>query len=269
MVFYTDVFHINAATVGGLFLIARVLDAIADLAWGRFIDTRKTTKNGKFKPWIFRMSFPLVISGVLMFVQIPGMSDGFYLVHGLLLLTSCGELYIVQSTFLMGRWHPLLQRTWIKGLVRNKPLIWILIGYLLFMMNTMLIGAVNVYLFKDYFSNTAALRLVGLLQTVAVFIAIPLVKPLVARFGKKEVAAVGMVIASAVYLLLYFMPNISASTFVWISAVGMFGYGFFNIVIWAFIIAVIDYHEFLTGLQEDGTVYSIYSFARNETFPCF
>jgi GPH family glycoside/pentoside/hexuronide:cation symporter len=130
------------------------------------------------------------------------------------------------------------------------------------MMNTMLIGAVNMYLFKDYFSNTAALSLVGLLQTVAVFIAIPLVKPLVARFGKKEVAAVGMVIASAVYLLLYFMPNISASTFVWISAVGMFGYGFFNIVIWAFVTDVIDYHEFLTGLREDGTVYSIYSFAR-------
>ena len=42
----------------------------------------------------------------------------------------------------------------------------------------------------------------------------------------------------------------------------MFGYGFFNFVIWAFVTDVIDYHEFLTGLREDGTVYSIYSFAR-------
>ena len=68
MVFYTDVFHINAATVGVLFLVARLWDAVADVAWGRFIDTRKPRKKGKFKPWIFRMSFPLVISGVLMFV---------------------------------------------------------------------------------------------------------------------------------------------------------------------------------------------------------
>ena len=93
MVFYTDVFHINAATVGGLFLIARLWDAIADLAWGRFIDTHKTTKNGKFKPWIFRMSFPLVISGVLMFVQIPGMSDGFYLAWAFVTYILWGTLY--------------------------------------------------------------------------------------------------------------------------------------------------------------------------------
>ena len=36
----------------------------------------------------------------------------------------------------------------------------------------------------------------------------------------------------------------------------------FNLVIWAFVTDVIDYHEYLTGLREDGTVYSIYSMAR-------
>ena len=39
-------------------------------------------------------------------------------------------------------------------------------------------------------------------------------------------------------------------------------YAFFNLVVWAFVTDVIDYHEFLTGLREDGTVYSIYSMAR-------
>lgn len=79
MVFYTDIFHIHPELVGVLFFVARLWDAVADFAWGRFIDTRKPTKHGKFKPWILRMSFPLVLSGVLMFVTIPGMSDGFYL----------------------------------------------------------------------------------------------------------------------------------------------------------------------------------------------
>ena len=55
--------------------------------------------------------------------------------------------------------------------MKNKPLIWILIASLTFMVNTMLIGAVNAYLFKDYFSNTAALSMVGLIQTAAVFLA--------------------------------------------------------------------------------------------------
>src|SRR6185312_12704860 len=47
-----------------------------------------------------------------------------------------------------------------------------------------------------------------------------------------------------------------------ILTVGMFGYQVFNLVVWAFVTDVIDYHEYLTGLREDGTVYSIYSFAR-------
>ena len=53
MVFYTDVFHLNPAAVGGLFLVARLWDAFADVTWGRFIDTRKAGKNGKFQTMDF------------------------------------------------------------------------------------------------------------------------------------------------------------------------------------------------------------------------
>ena len=45
MVFYTDVFHISPATVGLLFLIARLWDAVADFTWGRFIDSRNDNKR--------------------------------------------------------------------------------------------------------------------------------------------------------------------------------------------------------------------------------
>jgi GPH family glycoside/pentoside/hexuronide:cation symporter len=93
MVFYTDVYHLNPAAVGGLFLLARLWDAIADITWGRFIDTRKAGKNGKFRPWILRMSVPLVISGVLMFVHIPGMSNGFYLAYAYVTYILWGTLY--------------------------------------------------------------------------------------------------------------------------------------------------------------------------------
>ena len=56
--------------------------------------------------------------------------------------------------------------------------------------------------------------------------------------------------------------DLSAMQFVGILAVAMIGYGVFNLVVWAFVTDVIDYHEYLTGLREDGTVYSIYSMAR-------
>ena len=59
--------------------------------------------------------------------------------------------------------------------MKNKPLIWILIASLLFMMNTMLIGAVNMYLFKDYFEYSG-IKFGWTYSIIAVFIAIPFSK---------------------------------------------------------------------------------------------
>ncbi|WP_462412604.1 MFS transporter [Neobacillus sp. Marseille-QA0830] len=342
MVFYTDVYHLSPALVGTLFLVARLWDAVADITWGRFIDTRKAGKNGKFRPWIFRMSFPLVISGVLMFVHIPGMSNGFYIAYAYATYILWGTLYStvnipygsmasvissdpVERTTLSS-WRSLgaslaglvigvagpmilfvnnhadanrfimgavifgvlaiscymacytmtverivldesekpkvnLGKT-LKGLGKNKPLIWFLIAALLFLICFMLIGAVNTYLYKDYFGNAKALSLVNLVQAVTVFIAMPMIKPLVAKFGKKEVASGGILLAATVYFLLYLLPNLTGMQFLGILSIGMFGYGIFNLVIWAFVTDLVDYHEYVTGLREDGTIYSLYSFAR-------
>ena len=342
MVFYTDVFHISAATVGALFMFARIWDAFADVTWGRFVDMRPASKHGKFKPWIFRMSFPLVISGVLMFVKIPGMGDGFYLAWAFVTYIVWGTLYstvnipygsmasvitdnpverttlstwrsagAMLASLIINAGAPLIimvdnqldanrmfmaacvfgvlsiccymtcyklsteriaapvnvqekgnMKATVKGLMKNKPLLWILVASLIFMVNTMLMGTVNVYLFKDYFQSAAALSAFGFAQTGASFLAMPLVKPLVAKFGKKEVASVGMVLAAIMYFALFFMKDLTGMQFVLVAAVGMFGMAFFNMVVWAFVTDVIDYHELLTGLREDGTVYSIYSFAR-------
>ena len=93
MLFYTDIMGISGAMVGVLFLVARVWDAVMDVTWGRFIDSRKSGKNGKFKPWMMRMALPLVIFGVLMFTKIPGMSNQFYLVYAFASYILWGSLY--------------------------------------------------------------------------------------------------------------------------------------------------------------------------------
>jgi GPH family glycoside/pentoside/hexuronide:cation symporter len=93
MLFYTDVMGIGGALVGLIFLVARIWDAFMDVAWGRFIDSRPVGKNGKFKPWMMRMSFPLVIFGVLMFTKIPGMPDNFQLVYAFATYIIWGSLY--------------------------------------------------------------------------------------------------------------------------------------------------------------------------------
>ena len=68
MVFYTKVFGISGAIVGTLFLVARCIDAFADLAMGRIVDSVKPTKNGRFRPWLQRMCIPVALASVLMFL---------------------------------------------------------------------------------------------------------------------------------------------------------------------------------------------------------
>ncbi|WP_455675506.1 MFS transporter [Pradoshia sp.] len=343
MVYYTDIYHLNPLAVGGLFAIARLWDAFADIAWGRFIDTRKPSKNGKFRPWIFRMSFPLVISGVLMFVHIPGMSHGFYLAYAYVSYILWGTLYStvnipygsmasvmtadpVERTALsswrtvgsqlagliinvlgpvilfvdneasanrfllvaiifgilaiacyMACYNLTIERVTLaekenqpkvktsetlRGIFKNKPLLWFLVASLTFMVTVMFIGAVNVYLFKDYFKNTGGLSIVGFVQSGAVLVVAPFILKLVKKYGKKEVASIGVLIAAIAYGVLYILPNLSMMAFIGILAIANLGFSALNLVIWAFVTDVIDYHEYLTGLREDGTIYSIYSMAR-------
>lgn len=111
------------------------------------------------------------------------------------------------------------------------------------MATMLMIGVVNVYLFKNYFGTTNALSIVGFIQTATVFIAMPIIKPAVARFGKKEIGSARLLIAAIACLSLYVLPDVSVTLFV-------------------FVTDVTDYHEYLTGMREDGTVYAVYSFSR-------
>ncbi len=66
-VFYTDVLGINAALVGTMFLISRIVDAFTDTAMGRICDKTKATKNGKFRPWLLRACGPVALASFLMY----------------------------------------------------------------------------------------------------------------------------------------------------------------------------------------------------------
>ncbi|MCR4610396.1 MAG: glycoside-pentoside-hexuronide (GPH):cation symporter [Lachnospiraceae bacterium] len=68
--YYTDVFGINAAQIAILFLVARVWDAINDPVMGSILDHLKPRKTGRFRPWIYFFSFPMMLSLVLLFLPV-------------------------------------------------------------------------------------------------------------------------------------------------------------------------------------------------------
>ena len=91
--FYTDVLHIQPAKIVVLILVARLWDAINDPIWGAFIDSRKPTNQGKFRPYVFWFSIPLAVSAVLMFTVIPNLSAAKYLLFAYITYILYGMMY--------------------------------------------------------------------------------------------------------------------------------------------------------------------------------
>ena len=91
--FYTDVLKIKPSKISTLMLVARIWDAINDPMWGGFIDSRKPTRFGRFRPYIFGASIPLAIAAVLMFTQIPRLSASQYLIFAYITYIFYGMMY--------------------------------------------------------------------------------------------------------------------------------------------------------------------------------
>lgn len=68
MVFYTKVLGISGTVVGLLFLLSRCVDAFTDVGMGRIVDMLPPAKDGRFRPWIRRMSLPVAVASTLMYL---------------------------------------------------------------------------------------------------------------------------------------------------------------------------------------------------------
>jgi GPH family glycoside/pentoside/hexuronide:cation symporter len=88
--FYTDVFGLPAATVGTMFLLSRLFDAINDPLIGALAD-RANTRWGKFRPFVFFFAVPLGAMGVIAFTtpdfEVTGKLVYAYITYNLLMLT--------------------------------------------------------------------------------------------------------------------------------------------------------------------------------------
>ncbi len=151
----------------------------------------------------------------------------------------------------------------LANLVRNRAMLSIIVGALLLLIATMLVGAMTSYLWAIYFNNGALQSLAVTLSLLPTLLLLPFATNLSRRFGKREISIVGVGAAAVIYIVLSFLP-LQRSPWVFIVAVIVagIGLGIFNMLIWAFITDVIDYQEVIAGQRDDGVVYSVYSWAR-------
>lgn len=150
-----------------------------------------------------------------------------------------------------------------KSLVTNRSLIGIITAAILLLLVMLTMQGMNAYLFPNFYGNVAAQSVAALAGSIVMLVVCaPLATKLSAKYGKKELAIGSCLFGAVVYLICWVLKPENPYTYVVFYMVANIGVGFFNMVIWAMITDVIDDAEVKNGVREDGTIYSVYSFAR-------
>ena len=151
----------------------------------------------------------------------------------------------------------------LKSLVTNRSLLGIIAAAIVLLLAQLGMSTMSGYVYPNYYGSAAAQSVAGLLgNLVILIICAPLAVKLSTKFGKKELATAACLVSAVVYVACLIVRPENPFVYVGFSAVAYLGIGFFNTVIWAMITDVIDDSEVKTGVREDGTIYSVYSFAR-------
>lgn len=151
----------------------------------------------------------------------------------------------------------------LRSLVTNRALLGIIAAAILLLLAMLGMQGMSAYVFPNYYGSPAAQSAAAMLGSLAALvICAPLATKLSAKFGKKELSVVSSLAGAGFYLICLILKPSNPYVYVVFYTLAMIGIGFFNMIIWAMITDVIDDSEVKNGIREDGTIYSVYSFAR-------
>lgn len=120
----------------------------------------------------------------------------------------------------------------------------------------------NQFLFMDYFKDTSYISIAMLAMAGGNLLIAPFATKISVKFGKKEAGAVGLGIASMIYIVLFFVKIKNPLVFIIAMLISFLGMGFFSMVSWAMISDCIDNYYVERGIRADGTIYAMYSFLK-------
>ena len=144
----------------------------------------------------------------------------------------------------------------------NRSLISIIVASVIMLLSQFTMQQMANYVYPDYYGNTAAQSVSTLAMMVGMLVAASISKPVSSKFGKAEISAAANIVAAVVTLLLFIVRPSNVWVYVVFNLFSWFGLGVFTMVSWALITDVIDDSEVKLGIREDGSIYSLYSFAR-------
>ena len=151
--------------------------------------------------------------------------------------------------------------------LKNRPAVGATIAAMGMFLGMQSATTANTIMFATYFNNASMSGLVTAIGFLPMVIFIPFIKPLVNKFGKKEVSVVGSIVTlvgAGVMMVFPTVANRDIALLVYLVGLVLFGIGMgvYTCVSWAMMSDAIEYNEWKFGTREEGTVYSLHSFFR-------
>lgn len=128
------------------------------------------------------------------------------------------------------------------------------------------VGTANQVLFQAYFKNAQISGIFSMLGYMGLFVWMPFIGKLVAKFGKKELVSAGLLLSVVAYVLMVVLPitpdGKGMAIFAVCQVLAAIGNGPSTCVTWSLVADFIDYGEWKFGNRDEGTNYALYSFFR-------
>lgn len=151
----------------------------------------------------------------------------------------------------------------LKRIATNRSLLGIIAAAILLLLGMLGMTGMAPYVFPVYYNSGSAQSLSSFTSNIVVLlICAPLAAKIASKIGKKELATISCIASTVVWVICLVIRPSNVNVFVGFYTVSYIGIGIFNTIIWAMITDVIDDAEVKNGVREDGTIYSVYSFAR-------
>lgn len=151
----------------------------------------------------------------------------------------------------------------LKSIFKNRALLGIILAAIFLLLGQLGMSGMQPYVFPVYYNSAGGQAMASLFGSIAtIIISAPLASRLASKLGKKELSVIACLIGVAFWIICFIMRPSNPTVFVVFYVLSMICVGIFNTVIWAMITDVIDDAEVKNGIREDGTIYSVYSFAR-------
>ena len=121
-------------------------------------------------------------------------------------------------------------------------------------------------MFQAYFKNAQISGLLSMASYFGLFLWMPFIGKLAAKFGKKEVICTGLLWSFACYVVALFLPIPANNTGVMMWAVLQvlvaLGAGVGSCLGWSMMADAMDWEEYKFGSRNEGTTYALHSFFR-------